>query len=239
MAQTQPLSQFTGNGQVGGNISRNQQGVSLTSVNPNELTSYQLGQLMRSGNPLVQQATQSATNLAAARGAGLSGAQYGDVATRAAFASMTPIAQADAGQYADVRNRNQDALNQQLIEQMGNSAQLGAAGIAASASRYASDNNLRAQMAGLKQNQTQFEQRHGWDVEDQTRRRGWDVEDQQTSQRNFQRNMVLQNTLNTIFSDPAYWSNPNAAMNMARTFQQGFDNIWDGMDGRQAFRGRP
>ena len=229
MATTPPMSQFGGAGNnVGGAITTNRQGVALTNVSPNELTSYQLGQLQTSGNPLVQQAQQTAQAMALARGGGLGGTQVGDAATRAAFASMTPIAQADAGQYASVRDANQAAINAEGLQSLQNQGQIGAAGAAANASMYNARINAQTQhdlsAAQLAQQQSQFETGHQYDLENQA-----------NAQHNYVTDTILNGTMGTIYSDPAYWSNPEAALNMANTFSQGFDQIFNQGNGGQAF----
>lgn len=229
MAAAPPMSQFGGPANnVGGNITTNRQGVALTSVSPTELTSYQLGQLQTSGNPLVQQAQQTAQAMALARGGGLGGTQVGDAATRAAFASMTPIAEQDAAQYGHVRDANQGAINAEGLQALSNQGQIGAAAAGANASMYNARVNAQTQhdlsAAQLAQNQRQFETGHQYDLENQS-----------NAQHNYVQNTILNGTLATIYSDPAYWSNPNAALNMANTFNNGFNQIFNQGGGGQAF----
>lgn len=227
-----PMSQFGGAGNnVGGAITTNRQGVALTNVSPQELTSYQLGQLQTSGNPLVQQAQQTAQAMALARGGGLGGTQVGDAATRAAFASMTPIAQADAGQYASVRDANQAAINAEGLQSLQNQGQIGAASAGANATMYAARLNAQTQAGNqqltrdqMAQQQHQFETGHQYDLENQA-----------NAQHNYVTDTILNGTMGTIYSDPAFWSNPEAALNMANTFSQGFDQIFNQGNGGQAF----
>lgn len=223
MPSTQlPMAQFQNpTGSPYGNISTGPGGVALTGVNPQELTSYQLGQLQRSNNPLVQNAAQNAAAFASARGAGLSGSLYADNATRAAFDQMTPIAQADAGQYADVRNRNQSALNDQNITSMNNNTSLGVAGIGASASRYASDNQLKASMAQLNQSKYEFDKQQ----ENRLQNREWQLADQNTAARAAQRSQAFNTMLQTVFSDPSYWRDPQAAIGLMRTYGSNIDGL--------------
>lgn len=219
-----PMSQFGGAGNnVGGNITTNRQGVALTDVSPNELTSYQLGQLQTSGNPLVQQAQQTAQAMALARGGGLGGTMVSNAATRAAFDSMTPIAQQDAAQYGQVRDANQAAINAQGLQSLQNQGQIGAAAAGANASMYNARLNAQTQAASLAQQQGQFETGHQYDLENQA-----------NAQHNYVTDTILNGTMGTIYSDPSYWSNPEAALNMANTFSNGFDQIFNG-GGGQAF----
>lgn len=218
---TAPLSQFGVN--VGGNLSNTggNTNVTLQQVDPNQTVAGQLGTLLTSGNPLVQNSIQNANSMALARGGGLGGSLTTDAATRAAYASMTPIAQADAARYGSVADANQGALNQQNIQAMGDQAQVAAAGAGANGQVAAARINAAAHSADLAtqlaQQQNQFEQGHQFDVENQQRQQGYYVN-----------NATLNATLGTVFSDPAYWTNPNAALNMAHTFQNGFDQIFDG-----------
>ena len=66
MPTAPPLSQFNVNAPMVNGISQTPTGVALTSVGNNELLSNQLGNLMRSDNPLVQNAQQNARAFAAA-----------------------------------------------------------------------------------------------------------------------------------------------------------------------------
>lgn len=225
MATAPPLSQFGSGAQTPtGNISTNRQGVALTTVDPNELASYQLGQLQTSGNPLVQNAIQNASSMALARGGGLGGSLTSDAATRAAFASMTPLAQADAARYGQVTDANQGAINAEGLQSLQNQGQIGAAAAGANATMYAARLNAQTQAGNqqltrdqMAQQQGQFEQGHQFDVENQERQQGYYVN-----------NATLNATLGTVFSDPAYWTNPGAAINMAHTFQNGFDDVFNG-----------
>jgi hypothetical protein len=211
---TPPLAQFQPNAQPYGNLTTGPGGVALTGVNPQELTSYQLGQLQRSDNPLVQTAQNNARNFAAARGAGLSGSNYAQAATGAAFDAMTPIATADAGQYADVRDRNQTAMNQQNIERMGNETSLGVANIGAGASMYNSDN---------AREEARYEFNRG--QENRLQNRQWQVADQNTAARASQRSQLFSQATQAIFSDPAYWRDPQAAMGLLNEYGSNMDNL--------------
>lgn len=222
---TAPLAQFNPTPPVGGNISTNGQGVALGTVDPNELTSTQLGRLMSSGNPLVQQSVQAAQSAALARGGGLGGSMVADAATQGAYNSMSPIAQQDAARYGQVADENLGALNNENTTAMNNRTSMGVAGIGASASKYTADTSARTQAAALAQQQGQFVQGHQYDLENQA-----------NAQRNYVTDATLNGSLGAIFSDPSYWSNPEAALNMAHTFQNGFDQIYNGSgDNSQAF----
>lgn len=215
MATTPPLSQFQGtNATPYGAISQTPGGVALTGVNPNELTSYQLGQLQRSDNPLVQHAAQNAAAFASARGAGLSGSLYADNATRAAFDAMTPIAQADAGQYADVRNRNQAALNDQNLTRMNNDTSIGVASIGAAASMHNNDTQLA-------ENARQFNVQQ----DNRLQNREWQLADQNTAARASMRSQLFNTMVNTVFSDPSYWRDPQAAMGLFNTYGSNMDAL--------------
>ena len=210
-----PLSQFMpGVPPVGGNISTGPGGVALTSVNPNELTSYQLGQLMRSDNPLVQEAAGNARNLAASRGSGMSGSQYAEAATEGVYNSLTPIANADAGRYGSVADENQTALNQRNITDMNNTTSLDVAGIGANASMHNSDNSLH-------------EAKYEFDTQQKNRlqNRDWQLADQNTAARAAQRSQVFNQAIQTVFSDPSFWKDPQGSLGMINTYSSNIDAL--------------
>lgn len=214
MPTAPPLSQFNVNAPMVNGISQTPTGVALTSVGNNELLSTQLGNLQRSDNPLVQNAQQNARAFAAARGAGLSGSLYSDAATRAAYDQMVPIAQFDAGQYADVRDRNQDALNQQNIERMGNQTSVQVAGIGA-----------RAQHDAL------IEQARQFDINQQNRQqnREWELADQRAAARANQRSATFNTLLQAAFSDPSIWRDPEGVMGFFNTYSSNIDDMLAGL----------
>jgi len=127
-----PLAQFSGGGAYGAiSTTGGPYGVAQLGVDPNELTAYQLNQLYGGDSPIAHQAAQNAQQMALARGAGLSGSLYADTATQAALDSLAPIAQQDAGVYANTALANQDALNKAMLQRMQGDYSVRVAGIQA------------------------------------------------------------------------------------------------------------
>lgn len=219
MAYAPPLSQFQGPGQTAGNISRDQtSGVYLGGVNPNELTSQQMAALMRSDNPIVQRSAQNALNASLARGGGLGSTMVLNSATQGAIDSMAPIAQADANRYGQVADENLANLNQENITGMNNRTSENVANIGAGASIQGATINANMQR--------QLEQmRENWNQQQAVQNRGWQVADQNTAARAQQRSQVFNTALQTIFSDPSYWRDPQGAVGLINTYSSNLDQL--------------
>lgn len=214
---TPPLAQFDPSHPYGG-ISQTQGGAALTAVNPQELASWQLGHLQNSGNPLVQNAAQNAFSFASARGSGLSGSQYADNATRAAMNEMTPIAQADAGQYAAVRDNNQQAINQQNLQRMSGDSSVMVAGIGAQASMHNSDNSLH-------ESRYEFDKSNDLKQKYRAQDREWQVADNNTSARASARSQFMNSMYQTVFSDPSIWKDPQGSMGLMNKYSSNIDQL--------------
>lgn len=205
-----PLSQFTTPGSVTG-VSQNAgpNGAYLQTVDPSSLVSNQLATLMRSDNPIVQNAAQNAQAYAAARGGGVSGTQAIDASNRSVFNELTPIATSDATRYGDVGNLNEQMLNANEQERMGNQAQIQSSSIAAGASRFATS-----------------ERQHEFDTSQANRAqdREWATADQDTAARANARSQFMSQVEGSIFSDPSVWRDPQGAMGMLSEYGDNFDS---------------
>lgn len=210
-----PLSQFSGTG-TPNYISRNGQtnGAYLQSVDPNSLVQNQLASLQRSDNPIVQSAAQTAQANALARGGGVSGTQAIDASNRGMFDILSPVAAADAGRYGAVGDANQSALNQQNLEHMQNQTSITEANIGA-APQVARNHEMSREFDLQQQNRQQDRQ--------------WALADQNTQARASARSQVFSQALQTIFSDPAYFGDPQGAMGLLQTYSGNIDSMLQGM----------
>lgn len=208
---TAPLSQFQStttpsylSRSGGGN------GAYLQSVDPNSLVQNQLASLQRSDNPIVQQAAMAAQANALARGGGVSGTQAIDASNRAMFDILNPIAGADAARYGQVGDENQDALNQQNLTSMNNRTQLSIA-----QGNQSVERGRNAELA------------REFDVQQSNRAqdRQWALADQNTQARAQMRSQVFSTALNTIFSDPTYWGDPQGAMGLINDYSTNIDQF--------------
>ena len=212
------------------NITTNNHGVALQNIDPATMTvSGQLQTLLSGNNPLLQMAQQQGAQAAAARGS-VNGTLFAAASQGAAQQAMQPVAQANAAEYAHNADANQGAINAEGLQSLQNQGQIGAA--AASAHGQVEAARLRNQEA-----QHEFDTSLATSQANREQDRTWQVADQQTSQQAYQRDAVLNASLGAVFSDPAYWSNPEASLNMVHTFSNGFDQIWNDTNGggTQAF----
>jgi hypothetical protein len=205
-----PMAQFAGGAPPITGIQTNWQGVSLGSVDPNQLASAQLAGYLRGGNPLVQNAAQQGEALAAARGQGANSSIYGASAAGGAIDALRPVAESDAARYGAVQDQNLGYMNQQNIEAMGNRTSIHVASIGAAAQRQAIDEQAR-QFNIQQQNRTQ--------------ERAWQQADQRAAARASQRSQTFNTLLQTVFSDPSYWRDPGAAMGMFNTYTSNIDSM--------------
>lgn len=206
-----PMSQFAPGGtrsyitrQPGGSAAY------LQSVDPNSLVQNQLASLQRSDNPIVQQAAQAAQANALARGGGVSGTQAIDASNRAMFDILNPIAGADAGQYAAVNAANQEALNQQNLTNMNNRTQLSIA-----------QGNQAVERGRNHELAREFDVQQSNRAQD----RQWALADQNTQARAQMRSQVFSTALQTIFSDPTYWGDPQGAMGLINDYSTNIDQF--------------
>ncbi len=205
-----PMAQFSGTTPVTG-ISQNNAGVALGSVDPNQLMSGQLEQYLRGNSPIVRDAADQGAALAAARGGGANSSMYARSAATGAIDALRPVAQFDAARYGAVQDQNLDALNQQNIERMGNQNAQVVAGI-----------NVGPAYAQIAENRRQYD----IDQHNRLQSREWELADQDTQARASQRSQIFNQMLGTIFSDPSFWRDPQAAMGMFNTYSANFDAMF-------------
>jgi hypothetical protein len=192
-------------------------------VQPNELTSNNLNDLIGSNSRYIDQARRGAMASAAARGLGNS-AYAGGNAEGAAIRSALPIAEADAQAYGTAAGQNEDALNNVLMANNQNSTSIRQSQIAAGASRYGSDRSYQA--SRYAQDQESQRQREGQDFQQSFAQNQAAMQNYYNGQE-WQRNLygnILQGAYGTMFSNPDYFNDPGAAMG----FVQGFGDYASG-----------
>lgn len=188
---------------------------------------YQLGQLTSNGSPYLEQARNSAMAQAAARGLGNSSYAAGN-AQGAAIRAALPIATNDANMYAQVDQGNADALNRMELGNRANNTSIATANIGAGASMYGSDRAYEASRYGqdqqtLRQNQQNTFDAGQADVNRQFQQNMLGLQNYYSGQ-DWQRQLygnILQGAYGTMYSNPDYFNNPEAAFG----FVQGFGNF--------------
>lgn len=188
--------------------------------------SYQLGQLTANNSPYIQQARNSAMAGAAARGLGNSSYAAGN-AQGAAIRAALPIATNDANMNAEAERANAQYLNQMEQQNRQNQTSITTANIGAGASMYGSDRAYDASRYGQDQQTLRQGQQNTFDAgqADITRQFQQNMLGQQDyyNSQQWSRNLygsILQGAYGTMYSNPDYFSDPNAALG----FVTGFGN---------------
>jgi hypothetical protein len=184
-------------------------GVTLRGVDPSQLVTNRLADLLRSDNPLLQGARGRAMNYAAARGAGVDGASYGYNAETAMGNELAPLAQNEADTINSIYAGNQDALNRALLEREGNT----------NAAHIASMNNSSAMQRLREQN--------AYDQRSREQNRQWQVADQGTQARAAARSQFFGNMESALFSDPSFWRDPQGMMGAFNEYGSNFDAFFN------------
>jgi hypothetical protein len=212
-----PLAQFDQTGQGGGPfgyLSQTNGSVALTQVSPDDLMSDRLNEMMSGNSPFVRHAADNANAYAGARGAGADSSIYQAGAVNSLYDQLSPIAQADAQRYADVANRNQAALNDYNLQRIQAAAQTTAAAIGVS-----------YRGAELEEQRRQFDQSQ----QNRQQDRQWQLADQRAAARANQRSTTFNTLLQSVFSDPSYWRDPQGAMGMFNTYMSNIPDMLDNL----------
>ena len=200
-------------------------GAYVSSVDPKTGTvAGQLATDMASSSPLEQLAQSQGMNAAAARGSA-NGTLFAGAEQAELNQDLTPIAAQDADAF------NKSALaNAANVDQAGNvntqaNAETTSAGIGANASMYNADVNAKTQAAALAQNAQQFSA--NWDNQFKMATQSQAFQQaSQATQNEFQAKYnAFNTTMQTVMSDPSYWSDPTAATGMVNYFNNAFDDI--------------
>jgi hypothetical protein len=186
-------------------------GTTLQGAPTDALVSNQLDTLMRGDNPMVSMARSNAANYAAARGAGVDSASYGYNAEQAALAAMSPIAQANAQEIAQVNAANQGALNTTAANRLQANTEAGIA-----------QTNRASAMDQLRQQQT-------FQAAQNLQNRAWQVADQGTQAQAQARSQFFGNMESSMFSDPSFWQDPQGMMGAFNEYGSNFNSLFDSM----------
>ena len=127
-------------GTLPGGISGGAQGYTR-EVQANELAGTHMEDLGRGDNRVLQQARARGAAAGASRG-GINSNLAAAGGEQAWLDAAGQVAMQQAGAYGNAATQNLDSLGRQRISAEGNATQIETAGIGASASMYASDNNL-------------------------------------------------------------------------------------------------
>lgn len=187
----------------------------------NQTTAFHLNNLTAGDSDYIRQARRGAAASAAARGMGNSSYAAGN-AEGAAIRAALPIAAADAGMFANAALANQDALNQVLMSDRANDTSVTNTKIGAAASRYGADQSRRASEfntrysndSALLRDQQDREWRSQFDPMMLELQNYYGAQD-------WSRDLygsILSGAYGTMFSNPAYFSDPNAAMGFVNGF---------------------
>ena len=217
-AQTGPLPQ---------GMWSSQGGAFVQTPQANATVQNQLNDLTASDSRYIGQARNSAAAEAAARGLGNSSYAAGN-AEAAAIRAALPIATADAGMFAQAALANQEALNRQQLADQQNQTSIATANIGAGASMYGSDRSYDASRYAQDQQTLRQGQQNTFDAgqADINRQFQQNLLAQQNyyGAQDWARNLwgnIVQGAYGTMYSNPDYFSQPEAAMG----FINGFGNF--------------
>jgi hypothetical protein len=190
----------------------------------NQTTAFHLNNLIAGDSDYIQQARRGAQAQAASRGMGNSSYAAGN-AQGAAIRAAAPIAQADAGMFANAALANQDALNKVLMSDRQNMTSIQQSNIAAGASMYGADRSLEGSKYNTKYSNDMALTRDQQDREFKAQFDPYMLELQNYyGAQDWSRDLygsILQGAYGTMFSNPDYFQDPNAAMG----FVNGFGNF--------------
>lgn len=183
----------------------------------NQFVSTQLNDLIASDSEYIQQARNAAAAQANARGLGNSSYAAGN-AQGAAIRAALPIASQDASMMSAAALHNQDALNNVLMSDRQNATSMANARSAAAASRYGSDRSYAASRYGQDAETGRQQAQNQFDSEFKPYLLG--LQNQYAAQ-DWSRDLygnILQGAYGTIYSNPDYFNDPNAAMGFINGF---------------------
>lgn len=198
-------------------------GFRTRDVNPNELSSNQLNNILDENGAYIQRARDRGTATANSRGL-LNSSMAAGAAQGAAIDAAMPLAMQQAGAYTNVGDRNMDAENTYLLKEgdwknardinrEGNNTSLEIARLNNDARRYEFD--------------TSFDEGRRRYDEDWTRQQERDA----TQNTNARNNYVFSGLVNTIFSDPSLWRDGPGAMGFANYYGSNFLDLWNTISG--------
>lgn len=206
-----------------------------------ELVQNQLKGLLNSDSPYIRNARDRGTAFAASRGlmnsAGAAGSAEG-----AAIDAAMPIAAQDAQTYFQTSAQNMDAANQALANKLQSDTSIVNTNTGASASMRNADLNYQAQLKQLEQQRLQAQldrdfqnqqagQQHGWNMDTLNLQHGWEQDAYNQQNRDARNNYTYQTLLNSTFSDPSIWRDPQGAMGRAQYYGQNFNSLYDSIFG--------
>lgn len=202
------------------------------SIDPATMTAGgQLDKLMQSSSPLEQLAQSQGMNEAASRGSA-NGTLFAGASMAALNDKLQPIALNDANAYQKQQLENQNEYNQLKGVKEQAAAQTYSASVSAAASRYGADAskynadvNAKTQAAALAQSHDEFNT--NWTNQFQQMKDSQAFQSMSQDKQNaFAAKMTaFGNSVQTIFSDPSYWSDPQSAMGMLNYFNTNIDDL--------------
>lgn len=214
-AQTGPLPQ---------GMWASQGGAFVQTPQANATVQNQLNDLTASDSRYIGQARNSAAAEAAARGLGNSSYAAGN-AEAAAIRAALPIATADAGMFAQAALANQEALNRQQLADQQNQTSIATANIGAGASMYGADRSYDTSRYAQDQQTLRQGQQNTFDAgqADINRQFQQNLLAQQNyyGAQDWARNLygnIIQGAYGTMYSNPDYFSQPEAAMGFISGF---------------------
>jgi hypothetical protein len=204
-------------------------GAYVSSPNQNQYTSTHLNDLISNDSQYIQQARTNAMNQAASRGLGNSAYAAGN-AQAAAINAALPIAQADAGVDFNTAQANQAALNQVLMANNQNATSSAVAAASAGAAERSAEWAYKASVYGANQQMARQTAQNSFnagqaDIDRQYNQSMLGLQNyynqqnmglqNQYAQQNWANNLygsILQGAYGTMYSNPDYFSDPNAAL---------------------------
>lgn len=230
-------------------------GFRYRGVDAPETVQSQISGLMNPANDFVTRARSAGIGHAQSRGLANSSLAAAN-SEGAALDAALPIASQDAATYAKTHSDNMDAENRALLANLDADTAIRTASMNAGTSLDIANINAQSDKDRLAAQDkqwaqqfaregTQFDQarndanqRYATDWQHQQDLAGqqhqWNQQDFAQQNQAQRQNFTQSSIMNTIFSDPSYWRDPQAAMNFASTYGTNFTNMWN-----QLFGGQP
>lgn len=229
-------------------LMQTQGGFRWREVAPNETVRQQLTQMLNNPDSNYIRNARS-RGLAQGASRGLQNSSLAAASAEgAAIEGALPIAQQDAAWYGKTHADNMDAENQALLANLQSQTTLGAASMSAAAQRDIAQLNAQLDRERMAETQRQWGLQFGREGEqwnrafedsqnryntDWTRQQERDLQQHTWSASDFERqneagrqNFIGSSLINTIFSDPANWRDPQSALNFANTYGTNLNNLW-------------
>ena len=224
-----------GNGALPGGIYGSQNRAYVRDVNGNELVQNQMGSVLNSDSPYIQNARLNGTEMANSRGL-LNSSIAAGAAQREAIQAALPIAASDAQAYRDAQGQNLQYLNERALADLASGTQITTTNLNNSAALQRQRENLAysGEQAGLDRAFTQMrdylQSRYTMERDNNNSRNNIQEYAAQTGINLHTQQIQFWNALQqAAINDPETWSPENVA-GMFATYQPVYQQFQDNFD---------